>query len=171
MRGSAGRAEGLGIAGRGFTNSFPDRCGTDRNLRNDPLGGRGTGRHFRNSSLGRLGKGRGGWSGRQDRNTDINNSVLGDKTGSVLLSSISSNTIWGSEFRSSTLALANGMGLHSLPSYSTSISSKTDNVVAGGTKCTAWAVVWRSSSISRMVKRDPHYKASWRKYKYRLSSS
>lgn len=68
------------------------------------------------TALGRLGTGRGGRIGRRGRNTDINNSVLGEETGLVLLYSISSNTIWGSEFRSSSLALANEMGLHSLPS-------------------------------------------------------
>lgn len=83
-------------------------------------------------------------SGIQDRNiTDINNSVLGDETGSVqsdetgrvpgdetglvLLSSISSNKIRGSEFSTFTLALADGTGLHTIPSYSTSIPSGTDD--------------------------------------------
>lgn len=97
MRGSAGELKDWAVqAGVSQTVFLTD---TGQYLRNDPLGGHGTGRHFRNCSLGRLGTGRGGWSGRRGRNTNINNSVLGEETGSVLLSSISSNTIWVSEFR------------------------------------------------------------------------
>lgn len=68
-RGSADRAEELGSADKYSQNGFPSRYRTDICLR------KGT--------LRRRRKDRGGGSGRQGGNTEINDSVLDDETGEV----------------------------------------------------------------------------------------
>lgn len=85
--------------------------------------------------------GREGESRRQCGNIKvINNTVLGDKTGSVqgnetgiVLSSYSSNNIRGAEFSTLISALVEGTGLHSIPSYYTSIPLVTDDVAVSCT--------------------------------------
>lgn len=81
---------------------------------------------------------RGGRNGRQGRNIkDFNNSLFGYETGSgqgnetgIRLSSCSSKIIKGANLHLTLTSL----GLHSIPSYSTSVPSGTDDV-AGSCSC------------------------------------
>lgn len=58
--------------------------------------------------------------------------VLGDETG-IVLSSYSSNNIRGAEFNAFTSGVVKGTGLHSIPSYSTNISTGMETVAGSCT--------------------------------------
>lgn len=104
-------------------NSLLGRCRSDRKLRTGPLGRLGTGRHF---SLGLLTTRTGDGSGRQIREHGwTQNSVLGiyklsaGKTG--MKHSLSKLIVASS-------VLVEGVGLHVIPSYTTSESTRTRDV-------------------------------------------
>lgn len=117
-RGSAERGEELGSADRYSQNGFPSRYLTDICLMKD--------------ALGRRRKDRGGGSGRQGGNTDINNSVLGDETGEVQGGKTIMIQSCSKSIRSFFYFFQKGTGLHSNPSYS-SFSKGTSDVAGSCT--------------------------------------